>query len=309
MLEYLLRRLLWSVITVWGVVTLVFVMLRVLPGDPADTMITDWGMSAEDLDEIREQMGLNDPIYVQYGRFIWDAAHGDFGRSIWSNRLVMHQIADQFPATLKLALASMLLTLCIGFPLGIIAAVGHNTWVDSASMLVALGGVSMPTFWLGLVLIMIFAVRLHWFPMAGTGGIEFLILPAFTLGFRFAGRIARLTRSSMLEVLRADYITTARAKGLAEHIVVTVHGLRNALIPVVTLLALQLAALLGGAVITETVFSRRGIGAMAVAAVKEKDYPLMQGLAVVVALAYVLANLWVDLAYAWLDPRIRHGED
>jgi ABC-type dipeptide/oligopeptide/nickel transport system permease component len=203
----------------------------------------------------------------------------------------------------------MVLTLLIGIPLGIVAAINHNTWIDSLSMLVALGGVSMPTFWLGLVLIMVFAVRLDWFPMAGTGGMKYLILPAFTLGFRFAGRIARLTRSSMLEVLRADYITTARAKGLAERVVVTVHGLRNALIPVITLLALQLAALLGGAVITETVFSRRGIGAMAVAAVKEKDYPLMQGLAVVVALMYVLANLGVDLAYGWLDPRIRDARN
>jgi peptide/nickel transport system permease protein len=306
MLNYVRMRSFWSIIVIMGVVTLVFILLRVLPGDPADKMISDWGLSAEDLARLKEQWGLNDPIYVQFGRFIWDALHGDFGRSIWSRRLVTEHILTQLPATIQLAIAGLLVTILTGIPLGIIAAVRQNTWIDNFCMLLALFGVSMPSFWLGLVLLLTFAVGLGWFPMAGTGGLKYLILPAITLGFRSAGSIARITRSSMLEVMRQDYIVTARAKGLTERVVIVLHALKNALIPVVTILGLQLAGLLGGTVITETVFARKGIGVMAVSAVQEKDYPLMQGIVVFISGTYVLVNLAVDLLYAKLDPRIHY---
>lgn len=308
MWNYLRKRLLWSVIVIGGVVTLVFFLLRILPGDPADKMIADFGMSAADLATLKAQWGLDKPLYTQFGEFVWNALHGDFGRSIWTRRLVTAQVFDQLPDTIELALAAMFFTILIGVPTGILAAVRQNTWVDTVSMVVALAGVSMPSFWLGLVLLLVFAVQLGWFPMAGTGGLKYLALPAFTLGFRFAGSIARLTRSGMLEVLRQDYIRTARAKGLKEWTVITRHAMRNSLIPVVTILGLQMAALLGGAVIVETVFSRRGIGAMAVSAIKEKDYPLVQGIVLLIAAIYVLVNLMVDLGYAWLDPRIRYEE-
>jgi peptide/nickel transport system permease protein/oligopeptide transport system permease protein len=233
-------------------------------------------------------------------------ARGDLGRSIWSRRLVTEQVAEQVPATIELTVAATGIAVAIGVPLGIVAAVRRHSWLDFSSMGVALLGVSMPSFWLGLLLILFFGVRLGWLPMAGTGGWRFLILPAFTLGLSAAAVIARLTRSSMLEVLRQEYMKTARSKGLRPRTVTWKHALRNAAIPVTTIVGLQIAGLLGGAVLTETVFSRQGIGRMAAQAVLQKDFPLIQAIVLLVALTYVAVNLVIDVLYALLDPRIRY---
>jgi len=306
MLRYLVKRLLLAVPTVIGVVVLVFFAMRVLPGDITDKMVADFGLSAADIARLRQQWGLDDPLYVQFVRFVGDVLRGDLGRSIWSRRLVTEQIGDQLPATVELTVAAMVISVTIGVPLGIMAALKRRSWWDFASMGVALLGVSMPTFWLGLLLILLFGVRLGWLPMAGTGGMAFLVLPAFTLGFHSSAVIARLTRSSMLEVLRQEYIKTARAKGLRGRTVLWKHALRNAAIPVLTIMGLQVAGLLGGAVLTETVFSRQGIGHMAARAVLEKDFPVVQGIVLLVALTYVVVNLGIDLLYALVDPRIRY---
>lgn len=306
MWRYVARRVLLAIPTILGVVVLVFFAMRVLPGNIADKMIADFGMSAADIARLRVQWGLDDPLHVQFGRFVGQMVQGDLGRSIWSRRLVVDQIAEQVPATVQLTLAAMAIAVFIGVPLGILAAIRRHTWWDFSCMAMALGGVSMPSFWLGLLLILFFGVRLGWLPMAGTGGLEYLILPAFTLGFGSSAVIARLTRSSMLEFLRRDFIRTAQSKGLMPRVVTWKHALRNAMIPVMTIIGLQVANLLGGAVLTETVFSRQGIGRMAAQAVLEKDFPVAQGIAMLVAITYVFVNLFVDILYAFFDPRIRY---
>jgi peptide/nickel transport system permease protein/oligopeptide transport system permease protein len=306
MWRYLLRRLLAAVPTIIGVVVLVFFAMRILPGDITDKMVADFGLSAADIKRLREQWGLDDPLHAQFVRFVSEMARGDLGRSIWSRRLVTEQVAEQIPATLELTLAATGIAIAIGVPLGILAAVRRHSWLDFSSMGVALLGVSMPSFWLGLLLILLFGVRLGWLPMAGTGGWRFLILPAFTLGFSASAVIARLTRSSMLEVLRQEYVKTAHSKGLPRRTVTWKHALRNAAIPVITIIGLQIAGLLGGAVLTETVFSRQGVGRTAAQAVLQKDFPLVQAIVLLVALTYVGVNLLIDVLYAFLDPRIRY---
>jgi ABC-type dipeptide/oligopeptide/nickel transport system permease component len=231
------------------------------------------------------------------------------GRSIFSKRPVIEEIGDQLPSTLELAAAAILIAVALGLALGILAALKPNSWLDRLSMLVALGGISMPSFWLGLLLIFIFSLELGWLPATGQGGWHRLVLPAATIGLNYAAVVARLVRSSFLEVLGNAYIGTARAKGLAERAVVLKHALGNALIPVVTIIGVQLGNLLAGTIIVETVFSRRGMGRLAVTAVLDKDYPLIQGVVLVSALGYVLVNLLVDVSYSIIDPRIRHGSD
>jgi peptide/nickel transport system permease protein len=287
----------------------VFSMMHFLPGDPATLMLRESAaMSQEAVEMLRERLGLNDPLHVQYWRFISRAVRGDFGRSIQTNRPVLGMLGEVFPQTLQLALASMGVAVLIGITLGTIAALRQNTWIDNVSMVLALVGVSMPIFWVALILILVFGVKLGWVPITGQGGIKRLILPAISLGWGSAGIIARLTRASLLEVMRQEYITVARAKGLREMVVVTRHGLRNAIIPVVTIVGLQFGSLLGGAVITETVFARQGIGRVAVNAILLKDFPLVQGTVFMAALAYMVVNLVIDIVCAWLDPRIQYGE-
>ena len=287
--------------------TLVFFMIHMLPGDPAEEIAAGGvGSTPEQIEAIRERLGLNEPLYVQYWRFVSNAAQGDLGRSIYRNQPVTTMIRERVGATFQLTVAAIAMAILIGVPLGIVAAVRQNTWLDSTSMTVALLGVAMPSFWLGLLLIWLFSVRLNWIPIIGGGGIQGLILPAFTLGFGAAAIIARLVRSSMLEVLRQDYMTSARAKGLASHTVVLRHGLKNALIPVVTIVGLQFGNLLGGAVVIETVFARQGIGRMAIDGILTKDFPVVQGVVLFAALVYVTVNLAVDLTYSILDPRIRY---
>ncbi|MCL4467297.1 MAG: ABC transporter permease [Chloroflexi bacterium] len=307
MLRYVGARLVMAVPVLLGVTILVFSMLYLLPGDPVQAMLGESATSAEHVERLRRELGLDDPIYVQYARFLGNALRGDLGRSLVSRHQVLDEILSQFPATAELALASMAIAVIVGVTLGVLAAIRQNSWLDTLSMFVALLGVSMPGFWLGLMLIFFFSLRLGWFPATGQGGPERLILPATALGIGAAAIIARLTRSSMVEVLRQEYVTTARAKGLAEHVVILRHALQNALIPVVTMVGLQFGYLLAGAVIIETVFARQGIGRLIITSILAKDFPLVQGAVLFTACLYVLVNLLVDISYAVLDPRIRYG--
>ncbi len=293
---------------VLGVSVVVFSIIHLLPGDPVLAILSGANATPEQERELRAQLRLDDPLVVQYVRFLRRAVVGDFGRSIFSGRPVIEEIADQLPSTLELAGTAILIAAGVGLALGMLAAVRHNTWVDRLAMLVALGGVSMPSFWLGLVLIVIFSLQLGWLPATGQGGLSRLVLPAATIGLNYSAVIARLVRSSMLEVLGNTYISTARAKGVSEWGVTLKHALGNALIPVTTIIGVQLGNLLAGTIIVETVFSRRGMGRLAVTAVLDKDYPLIQGVVLVSALGYVLVNLVVDLSYSVLDPRLRHRD-
>jgi peptide/nickel transport system permease protein len=304
---YIRGRLLRAIPVILGVLTLVFLMIHLLPGDPAVEIASRGpGMTPEAIQRIRVQLGLDQPLHVQYFRFLTRVARGDLGRSIINNQQVSTMIRAQVGSTVLLTVAGIATAIMIGVPLGLIAAVRHNSWIDTISMTGALIGVSMPSFWLGLLLILLFSVRLKWIPILGGTGLQGLILPALTLGIGASAIIARLVRSSMLEVLSQEYITTARAKGLHGRVVILRHGLKNALIPVVTIIGLQFGALLGGAVVIETVFARRGIGRMAIDAILAKDFPVIQGTVLFAALVYVSVNLAVDLLYSVIDPRIRY---
>jgi peptide/nickel transport system permease protein len=307
---YIQWRLVRAVPVLLGITTLVFTMIHLLPGDPVTAMLSESSAtSAEAVEQTRRELGLDDPILVQYGRYLRQALQGDLGRSIQTHRPVTEMIFDVLPSTLRLTFAAMGTAIVLGITLGTIAAIRQNSWLDSISMVIALLGVSTPIFWLGLVLLYIFAIRLDWVPVTGEGGWRRMVLPALTLGIGAAAIIARLVRASLLEVMRQDFITTARAKGLTAQRTNIVHGLRNALIPVVTIIGLQFGALISGAVITETVFARQGIGQLAVNAIKRRDFPLVQGTVLVAACGYLLVNLLVDISYAWLDPRIKYGKE
>jgi ABC-type dipeptide/oligopeptide/nickel transport system permease component len=258
----------------------------------------------EDVAKLREEMGLNDPIYVQYGRFLIGAIQGDLGTSVRLRRPVTEIILEQFPSTLLLSVVGMSIAMVLGLAIGTIAAIWQHSWADTIGMIVALFFVSTPIFWSGLMLIFFFSFRLGWLPSTGAGGWKALILPAFTIGLTAVGMIARLTRSGLIEVLSQDYIRTARAKGLSKWVVIFRHAMKNALIPIVTMVGLQFGAMLSGAVITETVFSRPGIGRLMVNAILWKDFKLVQGAILVTALSYMLVNLLIDLLYARIDPRI-----
>jgi peptide/nickel transport system permease protein len=308
MLTFVWRRIALTVPVVVGVSVLVFSIIHLLPGDPVALMLSGATGTQELMLELRAQLGLDDPLPVQYARFVRHAVVGDFGRSVFSHRPVMEEIRDQLPSTLQLATAAMAIAVGVGLVLGVISAIWHHTWVDRAAMVLALAGVSMPSFWLGLVLIFVFSLKLGWLPATGQSGAGRLILPAATLGLGYSAVIARLVRSSLLEVLQNTYVATARAKGVPEQLVVLKHALGNALIPVVTLVGVQAGNLLAGTIVVETVFSRPGMGRLAVTAVLDRDYPLIQGVVFVSALGYVLVNLLVDLSYLVLDPRIRHRQ-
>jgi len=308
MSRYLIRRLVLAVPVILGVSVAVFLMMHLIPGDPALAMLRGQPTVTEaDVDRIRHQLGLDDPLPVQYLKYMGRALRGDLGESVHSHRPVLQMIGEQAWATIQLALAAMVIAVLLGVTLGTISAVRQNSWVDSLSMLVALFGVSMPSFWFGLLLIYVFSLRLGWFPITGQGGIERLILPAVALGMDFSAITARLVRSNLLEVLRQDYILSARAKGLRDRVVVSRHALRNAMIPVLTIVGLQLGNLLGGAVVVETVFAREGIGRLAITAILSKDFPLVQGIVLLSAIVYVAVNLAVDLTYALFDPRIHYA--
>ena len=307
MLIYLARRILAVVPVLFGVTLAVFSMLFLVPGDPVKMMLAEFVTSPDQIAEMRAQLHLDEPLPQQYGRFVANALRGDLGTSIRSRRPVATEIAENVASTAQLALASMAIAVAIGVPLGLLAALFRNTWLDVGSMVVALLGVSMPSFWLGLLLIFVFSLHLAWFPATGGGDLPHLVLPSLTLGTIASAIIARLTRSSMLEVLGQDYVRTARAKGLAWWGVVVRHTLKNALIPIITIFGLQFGNLLAGAVIVETVFSRPGLGRLIVGGILAKDFPLVQGTVLFVAASYVMINVLVDFAYAFVDPRIRVG--
>jgi peptide/nickel transport system permease protein len=298
------RRLAIVIPTVLGAVTLVFFFLHMIPGDPVEVMLGETAQQA-DKDQLREDLGLNLPLHIQYRRFITGVFKGNLGDSFFYRRPVTQVIAERAPATLELALAAFLVAGLIAIPLGIIAALREGTAVDNASVLFSLLGVSIPNFWLGPLLIILFSIQLGWFPVSGRGGVGSLVLPAITLGTALAAILSRMTRASLLERLGEDYLTVARAKGLPEWKVILKHALRNALIPVITVMGLQFGALLSGAIITENVFSWPGIGTLLINAIEARDYPLVQGCILFITLSYVLVNLLTDLLYGWADPRIR----
>jgi ABC-type dipeptide/oligopeptide/nickel transport system permease component len=304
---YILKRLLAAIPILIGISALVFFSLKLVPGDPLSAITGDAVIGKAEADLLREQYGLNDPIHAQYLRFVGRAIQGDLGRSLQFKRPVIDEIRTQLPATLQLTAAAMVVALTVGLGLGILAAIRPHSLLDAFTMSIAMAGVSFPSFWVGLMLLLIFSLALGWLPATGTEGIERLIMPAATLGFGAAAIIARLTRSSLLEVLQQQYIVTARAKGLSFVKVVFRHALRNALIPVVTIVGLQFGNLLAGAVVIETVFSRQGIGRLLVTAILGRDFPLVQGVILFVASVYVIVNLLVDLSYALIDPRIRYA--
>jgi peptide/nickel transport system permease protein len=310
MVKFALQRLASAIPVLLGVSVLVFAMLHLAPGDPVRILLRISGeqssISPEQYEAVRRQYGFDQPLPVQYVTYLSRAVQGDLGQSLVRSRPVAELIANELPFTIQLALAALLFAIALGITLGVLAAVNRGGWLDTLSMLGATFGVAMPNFWFGLLAILLFAVWLGWFPASGVGGIEFLVLPAVTLGIASAAAIARLTRSSLVESLSEDYVRTARAKGLNEWWVTFAHALRNSLIPVVTLMGLQFGSLLAGAVVTETIFARRGIGSLTLQAVTSKDFPLAQGLVLLIAAAYVLVNIMVDVAYAWLDPRIRY---
>ena len=306
MSKYLASRLLQTIPTVFLVTVAVFLMLHLTPGDPAEVFLGDKRSTPELLEKVREDMGLNRPLHIQYLSYMGAALRGDLGRSLQTNVPVMDQILTRLPWTIELAAAALLIAACVGVTVGIIAALRHNTVIDTLAMAFALVGISMPVYWSSLLLILLFAVRLRALPAIGQGGLERLILPATALALVSAGSLARMVRSSMLEVLNQDFVLTARAKGISERLVVVRHVLRNALIPVVTILGLMLGNMLSGAVITETIFARLGIGQKYVEAVLQKDFTMVQGTTLFIALMYVFVNIVVDMVYAFVDPRIRY---
>ena len=300
---YLLRRFLQSVLVLLGVSFVVFGILF-LTGDPALLLLPP-DASIEDIAKFRQQMGFNDPFFVQYGRFLSGALRGNFGQSVRHGEPAFDLVMERMPATFELSGAALGLALCLSIPAGIISAVRRNTLVDYISTVVALLGQSMPTFWLGIMLILFFSVKLNVLPSSGRGGWQHILLPAVTLGLFTTARITRLTRSGMLEVLNQDYIRTARAKGVANPPVVWKHALKNAAIPIVTIVGIELGTLLGGSVITETIFAWPGVGRLSVQAIYNRDYPVVQAAVFTLAATFVLVNLVVDVLYTYLDPRIR----
>lgn len=327
MYAFIARRALALIPVLLGVSLLVFSLAFITPGDPVLIKIGMENASEEEIARIRSELGLDRPFWVQFGDFLAGAVQGDLGMSYRTNRPVIEMIKERLPATLELTLTAFVLSIAIAIPIGVISAVKKYSLIDYTSMMGALFGISMPSFWLGLVLILIASLYLGWFPASGRGGslleglwvlltqlnpgpvirsVRHLALPSITLGLITAALITRLTRSNMLEVLKEDYIRTARAKGLSERVVVYRHALKNALLPVVTVLGLRLGQLLGGSVIVETVFAWPGAGRMIISSINRRDFMVVQGMVLVLATAFVLANLAVDIIYTWLDPRIRY---
>jgi ABC-type dipeptide/oligopeptide/nickel transport system permease component len=307
MFNYAVRRLALGVPVLFVVTILVFLMRVVLPGDPVELMFFGEMPPPEVIAQVRHEWGLDRPVWEQYLVFMERAIRGDLGNSYRSQVAVTEQIMERYPNTIRLATAGLLVASAIGLLAGVIAAVKQNSVFDVASMLIALAGVSTPSFWLGLLLIHYFAVRWRIFPTMGSGTWQHLVLPAITLGMLSASVIARMVRSSMLEVLRQDYIRTARAKGLSERAVIYQHALRNALVPIVTLMGLQFGNLLGGAFIIETVFAYHGVGHLCVTAINTRDFPVIQGIMLVMSITYVAVNVIIDMTYALLNPRIRYS--
>jgi ABC-type dipeptide/oligopeptide/nickel transport system permease component len=305
--RYFLYRLAAVIPVLLGVSVAVFTMVRLVPGDPVQLMFVNQAMpSPERVEEMRHQMGLDLPVWRQYADYVTGILHGDFGNSYRSRQPVFEEIITRLPNTLKLTFASLLVAVTIGITAGVLSAVYKGRWIDKVSMVVAIFGISIPGFWLGLMIMLLFGVRLEWLPVSGATTWRHLVMPAFTLGLLSSAVIARLTRASMLDAMNQDYVRTARAKGLGSSRVVIRHALRNAMIPVVTIVGLQIGGLLSGAFIIESVFAYPGIGQLAVTALQSRDFPVIQGIVLFVATIYVGVNLLADLVYGYLDPRIQY---
>jgi ABC-type dipeptide/oligopeptide/nickel transport system permease component len=302
--RYAIQRILLVIPVLIGVSLVAFMMSHLVPGDPVSVMLGQ-NATKEDYVRLKHQLGLDDPLYTQYWRYVSNAVQGDFGRSIRSDQPVLTEIWSRFPSTLELTVCAVITASIVGMSLGVLAAVSKRSVVDAGIMTFALVGISMPGFWSGILMILLFGLKLGWLPIAGSGW-KSLIMPTITLAAPAAAVLARMTRSSMLEVLGQDFVRTARAKGLRDRIVVIRHVLRNALVPVITIIGIQFGALLGGAVIVESVFSRPGLGRYTVTAIEQRDFPQIQGIVLFAAAIYVFVNLAVDLTYAVIDPRIRY---
>ncbi len=304
--RFFITRVLTAFAVVLGVVCLVFMLLHLVPGDPVEVMLGESAHPA-DKEALQRALGLDQPLHVQFGQYLAGLCQFDLGTSLYSKRPIRELLLERLPATVELGVAALLFALLLAVPLGILAAVKKETAWDFGAMGIALFGVSIPNFWMGPMLILVGALWLGWFPVSGRDGVSSLVLPALTLGTALASILSRMIRSTLLEVLNEDFMRTARGKGLPDRTVIVRHGLRNALLPVITLVGLQLGALLSGAVITETVFSWPGIGSLVVEAIHRRDYPVVQATVLCISTSYVVLNLFTDLAYAWVDPRVRFG--
>jgi ABC-type dipeptide/oligopeptide/nickel transport system permease component len=304
MIRYISIRLLFALPALWLILTMVFLLAHIVPGDPVAQMLGE-GARAEDLTQLRHALGLDLPLPVQYGHYLSGVLHGNLGESFRFQQPVLKVVAEHYPATLELAVVALLICALIGIPAGVLAAHKRGERTDHTVAVLTLFGLSVPNFALGPVLILLFSVVLGWLPVSGRGGISHLILPAFTLGAALAAILTRMVRTSVIEELSADYVRTARAKGVSESGVLFRHALRNALIPILTILGLQFGTLLAGTIVTESIFSWPGIGRLAVQAIGARDYPLLQGCILLIAVSYVLVNLLTDLVYAVVDPRVR----
>ncbi|PAB60273.1 ABC transporter permease [Anaeromicrobium sediminis] len=304
MIRYVIKRLLMLIPVVVGVTFLVFFIISLTPGDVA-AMIIGEGATQESIQQLRTDMGLDDPIIVQYGRYMGNLVTGDMGNSYATGKAVSAEIGSRFPNTFKLTVLSILISIGISIPIGVVSATKQYSIFDNLGMVLALIGISMPSFWLGLILIIIFALGLGWFPSGGADSFKSVILPAITLGVASTASITRTTRSSMLEVVRQDYIRTAKAKGVSNRVVIRKHALKNALIPAITVIGLEFGVLLGGAILTETVFSWPGIGRLMVESIQRKDAPMVLGCIIIFSVCFSIVNLVIDILYAYIDPRIK----
>jgi peptide/nickel transport system permease protein len=303
--RYFLNRLLLLLPTLFGALTLVFFLINLVPGDPVEVMLGETA-SAADKEELRRQLGLDQPVLTRYSGFLADLSRGDLGYSLYENAEVAKLIAARLPATLELTICSMIVAIIISFPLAILAALRPGTWIDRLALFFSLLGLSIPNFWLGPMLMILVSIQLGWLPVSGRGGLSHMILPSLTLGMAMAAILTRILRISLLRIVNLDFIKTARAKGLDEAIVWLKHMLRNALIPIISIMGLQFGSLLAGSIITETIFSWPGIGRLTVQAIQTRDYPLVQGCMLIVATGYLAVNFITDLAYGIIDPRIRY---
>jgi len=307
MLTFIIKRTLLFIPVVWGVITLTFILMFVVPGDPVLSMVGERYDEAT-VEQLREELHLDEPMYMQYGRFFWNLLHGDLGHSYITNRPVLDTILDKFPKTMLLAGAAMLVSVILGLSVGIVSSLKPYSWFDKGSMVIALGGISAPVFWVGLMLVLIFGIQLRWFPSSGYGGLAFLVLPAITLGTRSSAFLARVTRATMLEVKSKDFMRTAKAKGLPKWIIILKHQFVNTLIPVITIIGVDFGSYLSGAVLTESIFGWPGIGRLALDSILKRDFPMIQGTVLVTALVFITVNFLVDLLYGVVDPRIRYDE-
>jgi peptide/nickel transport system permease protein len=305
--RYLLQRFLFLLPTLWGTLTLVFLLIHLVPGDPIEVMLGETA-SAADKEELRRNLGLDQPLMIQYRSFLTGLLSGDLGSSLYEQSRVADMIRARLPATLELTLCAMALAAMISFPFAVLAAINKGSWIDRAALLFSLLGLSLPNFWLGPLLMIVFSIQLGWTPVSGRGGLDHLFLPSLTLGMGMAAILVRMLRGSLLQTIHADYIRSARAKGLSEAVVWVKHTLRNALLPVITIVSLQFGSLLAGSIITETVFSWPGIGRLTVQAIQTRDYPLVQGCVLIIATAYLVVNLLADIFYHLADPRITYGK-